>query len=164
MQIRRRFFQAAVFVLLGISTAAPGLKVLTVQVRSAVVRDRPSFLGRKIGVFPEGTRLTVLNERGVWVQVADAQKRGGWVHKSALTERTLTMRAGRKRVETAASADEVALAGKGFDAPVEREYRRKHPNMSANYRWIDWMEKIVVSSESMAAFIREGALRAGGGR
>ena len=164
MRIRRKFFQTAAFVLLGISAAAPSLKVLTVQVRSAVVRDRPSFLGKKIGVFPEGTRVTVLREHGVWLQVADSQRRGGWVHKSALTERTLTMRAGRRRVETAASADEIALAGKGFDAPVEREYRRKHPNMSANYKWIDWMEKIVVPPESMAAFIREGRLRPGGGR
>jgi hypothetical protein len=43
-------------------------------------------------------------------------RKTGWLHQSALTKKTISMKAGGQDVATAASGDELALAGKGFNS------------------------------------------------
>ena len=83
------------------------------------------------------------------------------MHSSAITSKKIVMKAGAQNVEQAASSDEIALAGKGFNADVEREFKAKRKDV--NYAWIDQMEKIVVSQAQMQEFVEAGSLSPEGG-
>lgn len=80
----------------------------------------------------------------------------GWIHNSALSEKEIVLRPGDTDVQKAASQREITLAGKGFNPEVEKEYRKLNPNL--DFKWVDRMEKIVVSDEEMMKFIKEGQL------
>jgi hypothetical protein len=58
----------------------------------------------------------------------------------------------------------VALAGKGFNAEVEAQYRKGHQN--ANYPAVDQMERVRISPQEMVAFLDQGEVKpaAGGGK
>jgi hypothetical protein len=71
------------------------------------------------------------------------------------------LKSGTANVQTSASGDELALAGKGFSKQVENEFKGKNPNI--NYAWIDRMEKFVVSQKQSQQFLKEGELSPEGG-
>ena len=98
------------------------------------------------GVISETT--TVLDEFGV-----DYELRISSAHRSP--KRTVAL------VEKAASSDEIALAGKGFNEQVEGEFKKKNPNI--DFKQIDRMEKIVVSQNNMQQFLKSGGLSPKGG-
>jgi hypothetical protein len=85
----------------------------------------------------------------------------GWMHSSALSEKRIILKSGAQSVGQTVSSDEVALAGKGFNADVEKEFKAKHKEV--NYPFIDQMEKIVVSQTQMQEFVRVGGLSSEGG-
>ena len=68
---------------------------------------------------------------------------------------------GTADVEEAATSDELALAGKGFNKQVEEQFSSDNPD--ADYAWIDWMEQVVVSQDEMRRFQEEGGLSPKGG-
>jgi hypothetical protein len=59
---------------------------------------------------------------------------------------------------TGASANEVALAGKGFNKEVENAYKA---GGSLNYADVDKTEAITVSPEELLKFVTEGRLITG---
>jgi hypothetical protein len=83
------------------------------------------------------------------------------MHVSALTKRKVVLQPGKADVEEAATSDELALAGKGFNKQVEEQFSSDNPD--ADYAWIDWMEQIVVSPEEIRRFQEEGGLSPKGG-
>lgn len=130
---------------------------LNVQVRTAKVRSKPSFLGAPVGDLAYGATVTVQGRQGPWVQVTGPGKVTGWLHESALTQKKVAMQAGGGAVGTGASGSEVALAGKGFNAQVEKEYRLE--NKDLDYTWVDRMEKTVVTAAEAERFLGEGQIR-----
>lgn len=130
---------------------------LSVQVRTAKVRAKPSFLGAPVGELSYGAVVTVQGRQGPWVQVTGPAKLTGWLHESALTQGKLAMQSGGGAVGTGASGSEVALAGKGFNAEVEKEYRKENGDL--DYTWVDRMEKIVVTPAEAERFLGEGRIR-----
>ncbi len=145
----------------GLTVAASGTSTLSVQLRVGALRPAPSYLRKPIAKLPYGTRVTVQAERGSWLQVKEPAGRSGWMHRTALTEQRLVLRAGEDRVKTTTAGDEVALAGKWFDPKVEAEFRKKNPNL--NFAWVDRMLKFVIPAERLAAFLKEGDLTLGEG-
>jgi uncharacterized protein YgiM (DUF1202 family) len=140
--------------------AAP--KLVSVQVKEGHVRSGPSFLSEVIAKVAYGDRVELLGEEGAWSKVRLTGKSGqGWMHSSALTTKKIVLKAGAQDAKQAASSNEVALAGKGFNADVEREFKAKHKEV--DFAWIDHMEKIVVSSAKMQEFVQAGALSPEGG-
>jgi SH3-like domain-containing protein len=134
---------------------AAGLKVMSVEVREGRVRTSPSFLGKVRGTLRYAERVEILEDGEAWLRVrAREGKMEGWVHRTALTRKRIVMRAGGRRAAVKASSDEVALAGKGFNAQVEAKYKSNHRDIS--YIWIDRMETFRISEDEMAAFLREG--------
>lgn len=118
----------------------------------------PSFLSKVIATLYYGNRVLVYEEKNSWVKVGKPRKKySGWIHASALTRKKIILNPGKKDVEIAASSDELALAGKGFNEDVEAEFKRKHRNI--DYRWVDYMEKITMSTAEMQAFLREGKVK-----
>jgi glutamate-1-semialdehyde aminotransferase len=79
------------------------------------------------------------------------------MHKSALTTKKVSMSAGTTTAKTAASSDELALAGKGFSAQVEKEYQAKNKNL--NFAAVDRMEKIKISPTDMQKFLDAGYVK-----
>jgi len=136
-------------------------QMMSVQIRDGRLRAAPSFLGKVIGPVAYGDRVTVLEEKRAWRRVSAPGGVQGWIHQSALTTKKIVLRAGAADVDTGATTDELALAGKGFNQQVENQYRSQRPDL--NFAWLDRMAEYRVSPAEMAAFLREGELRAEGG-
>ncbi|MFN2350924.1 MAG: SH3 domain-containing protein [Kiritimatiellia bacterium] len=135
--------------------------VMNVQVRETQVRATPSFLGRLIATRAYGDSVNVQETRNEWSRVALEDGQTGWVHASALTSKRVALQVGATTAETAASGDELALAGKGFNSDVEDEFKRR--NRAIDFTWVDRMEQFRVSSSEIQGFIRTGGLQPQGG-
>ena len=135
---------------------------MRVQVKDGQVRATPSFLGKIVANLHYGDQVTTLNISGDWTEVSVGGVRG-WMHKSALTTGNISLQSGGKGAPLAASNDELALAGKGFNEQVEASFKSRNPNM--DYTWVNRMEAVVISPAEMQRFLSEGGLTPqGGGR
>jgi uncharacterized protein YgiM (DUF1202 family) len=143
-------------ILLMVSTTWSGSGVMSVQVRDGQLRATPSFLGAVVGSLNYGDQVDVQQQQGDWMQV-NHKGQSGWLHNSALTTRNISIGGGGKDAQLKASGKEVALAGKGFNAEVEAQYRKGHQNV--NYVAVDRMEQITITSQQMVAFVNQGGLK-----
>ena len=141
------------FILSG--SAAPP-KTMSVQVKEGQLRSTPSFLGTLITNLAYGVRVEIIQEQGDWRKVGIRGGPQGWMHASALTTKTIILKAGAGNVQTSATSSEVALAGKGFSEEVEQQYKRN--NRSLDYAWVDRMERFQVTPEQMQAFLKQGSV------
>lgn len=145
----------AVLLLVAVIGARAGGEFYSLQIRNGALRATPSFLGKVSAKLAYGDRVELLAEQGPWSRVRAEGAREGWIHASALSEKRIVLSAGDESLEAAASGDELALAGKGFNAEVEAEYRTRH---EMDYTWVDRMETFRVSPEDAAAFLAEGGI------
>ena len=136
-------------------------ETMRVQVQSGQVRDTPSFLGRVVTVLPYGQAVETTGTQGPWLQVRAADGKTGWLHSSALTTKRLSAQTGGAAMATGASGDELALAGKGFSADVEAQFKAQHANI--DFSWVDKMAKMNATPEQIAAFAKAGCLKQNGG-
>jgi hypothetical protein len=141
---------------IGLSVWAAAL-TKSVQVRTAQIRQRPSFLGQVIKEVPYGEQVQVLTEQPPWFRIIDMAGSQGWMHDSALTSKRIVLHDSGEVVRTAATSDEIALAGKGFNEQVEAEFQKRNPVM--NYTWVDRMEGISISVPEMEQFLRQGGVK-----
>jgi uncharacterized protein YgiM (DUF1202 family) len=109
-----------------------------------------------------GDPLEVISKEGDWVKVR-RQNITGCIHKSAVTEKEVSLKglsgdqaAGKGRGYAAASAEEVALAGKGFDPQVEKAFKEKHPEL--NFDTVNNIEALNISEGNLHKFIKNGGL------
>lgn len=132
--------------------------VMTVTVREAPVRATPSFLGKIVTDLAYGVRVEVVTSQGGWVQITIPEGGGtGWLHSSELSQKEIALQAGSD-VNSSASGSEVALAGKGFNQQVENQYKS---DKGLDYTWVDRMEKISYSPQSLVHFLEAGDLHGG---
>lgn len=143
---------AALILTAGLTWAAG--QVMSVQVRSTKMRSRPSFLGSTVSEMTYGTQVKMVSQQGPWIQVTGPQGKTGWLHESALSEKDLAMVSGGTEAATGASGEEIALAGKGFNAQVENEFLKQNPDL--DFKLVDRMEKVVITPEQAAAFLAAG--------
>lgn len=128
----------------------------TVQVttrENAVRSDCRFFAPVKLKV-SLGDRLSVSGRKGDWYLVS-AKGVNGCIHKSAVEERTFSA-SGRGAASGGTSADEVSLAGKGFNPQVEAGYRKSGKDL--NYAAVDEIVKFTVSEKSLESFVLQGGL------
>jgi len=128
---------------------------MLVQVKESPLRSSPSFLSTPTATVGYGDRVQVVETRGAWRRVRIVGHTG-WLHESALTTRRMVLRAGGEEAEAAATSEELALAGRGFNRDVERAYRQEE---RLDYHWVDRMEKMRVSEQDKIRFLEEGGLR-----
>jgi len=135
---------------------------MSVQVKTGQVRSQPSFLGKITATLAYGDRIAVIDARDAWIHIrVPDSATAGWMHATALTEKKIVLSAGDADVDPAATTDDLALAGKGFNRQIEGEFKAKNRNI--NFRWIDKMETFVVTQEEMVRFISAGTLSPRGG-
>jgi uncharacterized protein YgiM (DUF1202 family) len=140
--------------------AATG-KMMSIQVKDAQLRDKPSFVGKVVGNLAYGDRVDVQESQGAWSRVSLAGGTSGWMHNSALTSQKIVLSAGRDNAKVGASGDELALAGKGFNSDVEAQFKKDHKDI--DFSWINRMEKIKIPSSEMQAFLKAGGVTPKGG-
>ena len=127
---------------------------MSVQVKEGQLRSTPSFLGTIIAKLAYGDRVEIIQDQGTWKKVAVRGGVQGWMHASALTTKSIVLKAGAANVQTSATGGEIALAGKGFSEEVEKQYKKLNRNL--DYAWVDRMERFQVSPEQMQAFLKQG--------
>ncbi len=131
------------------------MKKMSVQVKEGMLRETPSFLGKKLADVFYGEMLEILEESNGWSKAKLPGKGlAGWIHTSSLTSEEIVLGAGNTNVSHSATGDELALAGKGFNKQVENEFRSRNPK--ADFSWINRMEEIRISPEQMRAFLDSG--------
>ncbi|MBN1815855.1 MAG: SH3 domain-containing protein [Sedimentisphaerales bacterium] len=131
---------------------------MSVQVRSCKVRETPSQLGRVIGTLEYGTAVQAGVPQQGWYPVTMADGMKGWLHESALSKKTVAMRAGTTDVAVGVSSDEVALAGKGFNEQVEAKLKT---DGVFDFTWVDRMMTFHVDPDQIRAFREQGRLPGG---
>lgn len=143
----------AACVVLAAATVWAALGVMSVQVKTGQLRANPSFLAPPVATVAYEDKIEVLQQQGDWYEaVKDGKK--GWIHQSALASKKIGFGAGGSNAQTGASGEELALAGKGFNADVERQY--KASNRNVDFTWVDRMEKMTVQPPEMVTFLQQG--------
>jgi SH3-like domain-containing protein len=130
---------------------------MSVHVRSSDLRDSPSFLGRSVAPVVYGEQVEVVGEQGNWMEVNASSGAKGWIHQSALTRKQIVFSSGGADVKTEASGEEIAVAGKGFNADVEKKFRVDHTDI--DFSWVDRMEQMKIAPQELRSFLRKGGLQ-----
>ncbi len=132
-----------------------GAQAMSVQVKKGVLKSVPSFLGQSVGTVTYGERVMPLDKEDGWVKVRSGTAKG-WLHQSALTDKKVVLRAGTQAASTGVSSNEIMLAGKGFNAQVESQYRDENPAL--RFDLVDTMERYKVAPKAQREFALEGKL------
>jgi hypothetical protein len=152
---------AALLCAAGVAAAATTAAMMSVQVKKADLRSTPSFLGSITSSLQYGDRVSIDQQNGAWYKVTKpGTGAGGWLHTSALSKKTIVMKAG-DTAQTGASSGEMALAGKGFNADIEKEFKAGHKNI--DFAPVDRMAGYKVPTGEIQAFVRAGGLKPLGG-
>lgn len=133
-------------------------EVMSIQVKKGQIRSKASFLGKVVKSAGYGAQVSILKRQGAWYQVKSGGATG-WMHKSALSSKKISLKAGRN-VGASASGRELALAGKGFNSEVEAEFKNRNRNIS--FKWVNQMEKINISPREMQTFLKQGGITPAG--
>jgi uncharacterized protein YgiM (DUF1202 family) len=128
-------------------------KTMYVSTKTAQVKSSTGFFAGTRGTLQYGDQITVLQERGAWVEIRSVSRSpiNGWMKSAGLTTRRIVSGAS----STSASANELALAGKGFNEAVEKSYQDGN---DLDYTLIDRMETQAVSEDELYTFLVEGHL------
>lgn len=156
---RVRFLVFLLFIALVIVVWA---ETLVVKVQTTNLRKEPKFYSTAVALLQAGQALERLEAQAGWFRVKTAKGLTGWVHSSAVEGKKFDLLALDKSLKTKATAEEVALASKGFNKQVEEKYRAQNSQLS--FAWVDKMLKIKVSSEEVKEFLRKGKLGELGGQ
>ncbi len=148
--------------------APPPLPTLHVQVNDAVVRSAPSFLSEVASTLSYGDTVGIVEDTEDWHKVQpEATDLTGWMHVSALTEKTIKLEAGENDENVKASKQELAAGGRGgFTQEVEDTFRNSHEELEASYLRLDQLTSDPsrhTSRNEVLRFMREGQLQGQGG-
>jgi uncharacterized protein YgiM (DUF1202 family) len=130
------------------------VETMNVQVKESELRATPSFLGKITAKVVYGDRVTVMEKSGAWRKVSLKSGVQGWINSSALTTKKIILQAGQSNVQTGATQNELALAGKGFNNQVESSYMAQ--NQKLDYTWLNQMEKFKITPDQMTVFLAKG--------
>jgi len=137
--------------------SAGGGAKLTVTVRNAQIRSKPSYLGSIVARLKYlDTVLQAADPDKGWIKVTlPAGTKPGWINMSAITEFKENMKASGANVGTTASSGDIQAAGKGFNKEIEAEYKSE---THLDYAPVDRMERFNVTAQQAASFLDAGGL------
>jgi uncharacterized protein YgiM (DUF1202 family) len=130
-------------------------KTMYVTAKTVELKSSTAFFSDVKGTLEYGDQVTVLQEYSKWAEVRAAEKQNisGWIAAANLTSKRLLSSG-----SVSASANELALAGKGFNQEVEDAYKA---NGNLNYDAIDAIEKEEIPNREIFNFLLEGHLARG---
>jgi len=139
------------------SAQAQAIKGGTMYVAAKTVELKSStgFFASARGTLAYGAAVTVLQIKGKWAEVKSAagSSVSGWTAVANLSAKRIVSGSG-----SGATANEVALAGKGFNQEIENTYKA---GGSLNYADVDRTEAQKVPMQELKDFIVEGRLSLG---
>jgi hypothetical protein len=144
-------------ILLSAAAVPAAGETVFVTVKKTSVRADRQFYAPTVAEAVFRDQLVVLAREKGWVRVRFKGVEG-WVHLSATAVTAVSVTA--RDATGGVSQDDVALASKGFDSSVEREYSKSKPQ--ANFAGVDRMEQLTASEATLADFRKSGNLRARG--
>ena len=115
------------------------------------MKAKPRVTSKTCKFLEYGDIVKILDEDKSWAFVEDLNGEKGYVHTSALTKKKII----NSRNKVSANAEELALAGKGFNSSMENFYSDE---FNIDYKKVDEIEKNEVSYESILDFMEEGNL------
>ena len=133
----------------GIGFSQSAGSVLYVAVKTVDLKNGTGFFAKKIDALNLGDSVTVVRENGKWLEVRSSRQTG-WAQKENFSTRRVV-------ASGSATASEVALAGKGFSAEAETQYRKD----GLDYSNVDAIERIQVDPGDLERFVTEGRLKRG---
>ncbi len=140
---------------LAFSAAAAFSATITVLVQETTLRKRPQSYAPSLGTAHLGQKFESAGQESGFYKTSS-----GYIHSSAVTAKKVSL-GSDDSVGGSASAEEVTLAGKGFNAQVEKSYGNK--NGSVNFGAVNAMERRSVGEASLFDFLRAGGLLSEGG-
>ena len=137
--------------------AASKTKTQYVAIDPAPLKAKPAASSKKVGTIEYASAVTVLQEEKAWVyvQLVEDKSVAGWLPASALTSKKIKDKADA----TSANADEIALAGKGFNSTIEAVYAEQY---EMNFDIVNYIESLGAEQEEAIAFAQAGQLNDGG--
>ncbi len=137
--------------------AASKTKSKYVTLDPAPLKAKPSSAAKKTGTAEYASAVIVIKEEKGWcyVQLASNKSVEGWIPTSALTDKKIK----EKKNATSADADEIALAGKGFNSTIEAVYAEE---FEVSFDIVDYIETLGADTEEAVEFARAGKLNDGG--
>ncbi|MBZ0268027.1 hypothetical protein K8I85_07720 [bacterium] len=141
-------------VLAGVALPLLAAEPLTVQVRETKLRMEPKFWARAIETLHAGDAVSEVSRQDAWVLAGAPSGKRGWLHESAVTHSDVKLSGGSRTASGGASADEVALAGKGFTEEVEQAYRGSHAD---GFAALDALPP-AVDDARLESFLKQGKL------
>ena len=137
--------------------AASKTKTMYVTLESAPLKAKPASASKKVGTAEYASAVSVIKTEKSWVyvQLADDASVEGWLPASALTSKKIK----DKNNAASADADEIALAGKGFNSTIEAVYAEQ---FEVNFEIVDYIESLGANTEDAVIFAQQGKLNDGG--
>lgn len=142
---------------LSLAAAAAYASTITVLVQQTALRKRPQSYSPSVGTARLGQKF-----ESSGLEAGFHKTPSGYIHSSAVTERKVKL-GSADSVGGSASSEEVTLAGKGFNAQVEKSYGDKNPS-AVNFAAVNAMERRSVAEAELFAFLRAGGLLEGGSK
>ncbi|MFH2011430.1 MAG: SH3 domain-containing protein [Pseudomonadota bacterium] len=157
--MKRIIFSLMILFILPISIASgASLKEMTIQVNKTHLRSIPAYYGSVVATVVYAERLKIIETKGVWFKALTTRNNiSGWIHSSALTSKKLAPKSGANNAPMSVSTGELSAAEKGFTEQIEQDYRQKNKNI--DFTWVDRMEKIKMSPQQIASFLKEGKVK-----
>lgn len=118
-----------------------------VCVQNLSVKSSTGIFASTIEKIKYGDEVILIEEKGKYSKIETASKKTGWVATSSLTKKKIIQNS-----NVTASQEEIALAGKGFSAEIESEYK-----LSGNYNYeaVDELEKNTVDEKTLQEFFQK---------
>jgi len=148
-------FCLALFVI-GIAAAQASVGgTMYVSTKTVALKASTGFFAKTNFTLKYGDRVTIIQISGKNAEVRNAasSSQRGWTAIANLSARQIV-----SGNANAISANEVALAGKGFNQEVENTYKAKG---NLNYADVDKVETLSVKEEDLQKFMVEGRLSVG---
>jgi hypothetical protein len=158
MSASGKIFHLVISLWLLIAGSAWGGELLYIQVAETRLRERPAFLSPSLQVVRYGDELLSVTEKSEagWIEVLHSSGMRGWVHRSALTAARLVLKAGERSTSVGAERAETTLAGKGFSAETEEDYRQQ--NAELPFEVLDRLPQLSPADDEVLVFLQQGGL------
>ena len=121
-----------------------------ISVLTTALKESTGHFARDLKILSLGDEVILIGESGKWSQIRSGDL-SGWVVFSSLSTRRIVASG------TVGATSELSLAGKGFTAEMEVEYRKS----GIDYSIVDMMENQSIPASELLSFITEGRLARG---
>ncbi len=148
-------------IVIGITFVTPSLHASPkspqyLNVQEANLLSSPGFGAQTLATLRANDKLTVLSERGSYLQVTTSAGKTGWVAATSLQKRKLDLTMDASRATSGTGKQELAAAVPGFNSDVEKKFMAKNPTV--NMTAVDKMEKWKITTKQSQLFLKQGGL------